>query len=259
MTGRENCRGKHPSRRGKTMSTKQYRAILFDFDDTLVSYDAGQRYGLEKAFSAFGIPPKEEFFRIYREENEKLWRLAEKGEISSEELRARRFELLLERGGIKAIAGVHKDLSSEALCEVYLENFSKSVEFEPGAEEVLREIAQRDGLRRGLITNGFTDTQRERLSRAGLAHYFHGIFISDEIGVKKPDPKIFQAALEGLGGPPPEEVLIVGDNLLSDIIGGKRAGITTCWYNPAGSLEAGAEHIFVDFEIGHLREIMHIL
>jgi YjjG family noncanonical pyrimidine nucleotidase len=241
------------------MRKKQYSAILFDFDDTLVSYAAGQRYGLQKAFSTFGIPLKEKFFQIYREENEKLWRLAEKGEISSEELRVKRFELLLERGGIREIEGVKPDLSPTGLCEAYLKNFSKHVEFEPGAEETLRDISGREELKRGLVTNGFTDTQRERLSRAGLADYFHGVFISDEIGVKKPDPEIFRAALEGLGDPAPEEVLIVGDNLISDIMGGKQSGLSTCWYNPSGAEEADEYRKYIDLEIRHLLEILNIL
>lgn len=241
------------------MKKKNYRAVLFDFDDTLVSYAACQRYGLEKAFSAFSIPPKEEYFHIYREENERLWRLAEKGEISSEELRVKRFELLLERGGVREIPGVSELLSPEGLCQVYLENFSKHLEFEAGAEELLKEIAQRDNLTRGLITNGFKDTQRERLSRAGLEYYFHGVFISDEIGMKKPAPEIFRAAQEGLGNPDSGEVLMVGDNLISDMMGGKQSGLTTCWYNPSGKDGADEYHDFIDFEIRHLKEILTIL
>ena len=84
----------------RTMEREKMQVLLFDFDDTLISYDASEAHGLQKALEEYNIPAEERLFDIYREENRKLWRLIESGEITSDELRVRRFEKLIEIGGI---------------------------------------------------------------------------------------------------------------------------------------------------------------
>ncbi len=80
--------------------------------------------------------------------------------------------------------------------------------------------------------------QRPRFRRAGFARIFPVIVISGEEGVAKPAPEIFDVALERMGGPLRQEVLLVGDSLSSDVRGGVDYGLDTCWYNPDG-LERG--------------------
>jgi FMN phosphatase YigB (HAD superfamily) len=81
--------------------------------------------------------------------------------------------------------------------------------------------------------------------------------ISEEIGIAKPDPAIFDHAFERIGRPAKDRVLVVGDNLGSDILGGANYGIDTCWFNPAG--ESNGHEVEPDHEIRALREILEIL
>jgi len=74
--------------------------------------------------------------------------------------------------------------------------------------------------------------QRIRLARTGFAEHFEVLVISEEVGVAKPDKAIFDHALDAMGNPNPARVLMVGDTLASDILGGLNAGMQTCWYNP---------------------------
>ncbi len=83
----------------------------------------------------------------------------------------------------------------------------------------------------GIITNGFTSLQQIRLERTGLREHFDLLIISEEVGVAKPDARIFDYALEKAGNPDRSRVLMVGDTAASDILGGMNAGLSTCWLN----------------------------
>lgn len=84
-----------------------------------------------------------------------------------------------------------------------------------------------------LITNGASDTQREKLQTLNIEHWFEAIIISGEIGVAKPDTPIFTQALDQLGVAP-KAAWHVGDNLKTDVSGAKAAGICAVWLNRRG-------------------------
>lgn len=92
---------------------------------------------------------------------------------------------------------------------------------------------RRAGIRLALITNGASDTQREKLRVLGLEHWFETIVMSGEVRVAKPDPSIFDLALDRLSVAP-EDVWHVGDSLTTDVAGAKAAGLTAVWLNRSG-------------------------
>ena len=99
-----------------------------------------------------------------------------------------------------------------------------------GARDVLENLNAT--VRLGLVTNGLSDVQRTRIARLDLERYFDTIVISAEVGVAKPSPAFFDIAFAGLGSPPRDSVLMVGDSLSSDMRGAANYGIAGCWYNP---------------------------
>lgn len=126
----------------------------------------------------------------------------------------------------------------------------------PGAESVLH--ALRDaGVRIGLLTNGAASLQREKIETSGLGMYFDAAVVSGEIGTGKPEPAIFRHLLDRLGVAP-GEALMVGNSLARDIVGGKRAGLRTCWLalegedEPVGLVEP-------DFTIRSLGELPRLV
>lgn len=119
--------------------------------------------------------------------------------------------------------------AAEELARMYWERFCSICHFEPGAPGLLDALAGRYKL--GLITNGYADSQRWRLSACGIAGRFQAVVISDEVGLRKPDPRIFAIALRTLGVRP-EEALYVGDSLSDDYAGARNAGVPFCYYNP---------------------------
>jgi putative hydrolase of the HAD superfamily len=84
------------------------------------------------------------------------------------------------------------------------------------------------GVTWGIVTNG-PQTQNDKALRLGILNGASCFIVSDVIGVAKPEPEIFNIALQEIGSPDPQNVLFVGDNPLADIAGAKSVGMTTAW------------------------------
>ena len=104
-----------------------------------------------------------------------------------------------------------------------------------------------------LITNGASDSQRDKLAALGIGHWFETIVISGEVGLAKPDPRIFEVALEALAVER-DAVWHVGDNLASDVTGAKATGLTAVWLNGSGVART-ADDPEPDIEIRSLSEV----
>jgi len=144
--------------------------------------------------------------------------------------------------------------AARELADTYWELFCNSCHFEPGARETLGYVSGK--YRLGLVTNGYGEAQRKRLKACGIDGYFDALVISDEVGVWKPDPRIFSLALGELSVPK-ERVLFVGDSIGDDYYGAVRAGIDFCFYNRDGA-ETGGD-IRPKHEIRDLRELRDLL
>lgn len=106
--------------------------------------------------------------------------------------------------------------------------------------------------RLGLLTNGAAVIQRGKMERTGIPGYFAEIIVSGEAGCRKPDGRIFRLMLERLGATP-EETLMAGNSLDSDIAGARDAGIKTAWVNRSG--EPPDPEITPDMEVRSLAEL----
>jgi putative hydrolase of the HAD superfamily len=239
-------------------------AILFDFDDTLVveepsAVEAFLAAG-ELAREKYGIDPAALHKSVRRCARE-IWQAAPTHEycrtigISSWEGLWARF--LGDHPSLEALrvwAPVYRltawtaalsehDVDDIALAEQLADAFPNERRrrhvLVPGAEELLE--ALRNKFKLGLITNGAADLQREKIEGSGLAGYFDSITISGEVGVGKPDPKIFEAALASLDADPGETVMI-GNSLKRDIAAAQAVGLKAIWINHAGTDPADDTH-----------------
>ena len=229
----------------ETHGMAPYTWLLFDADGTLFDYDRAEHLALERTLAHFGFAMAPGTLPAYRRVNGQMWAAFEQGTISSVELRVRRFELLFAETGLP--------IAPAAFSDLYLQNLSQVSELLPGAQEVVQALYGRYKL--AVVTNGLRDVQRPRLQRSTIGKYFAQLIISEEVGAAKPDPAYFEAAFQRIGNPPKAEVLLIGDNWSSDIEGGTRYGLDTCWFNPNGQPRRGP----VQYEIARLEELLEFL
>jgi len=225
----------------------KYQWLLFDADGTLFDYDKAEASALQRTFSTFNLAFNPEFARVYREINAKIWQAFERGEITQVEIRTQRFERLAQALGM--------NFNPIEFSQTYLRFLGEGAFLIKGAEELLAALEGTAALM--LITNGLKDVQRSRLAHSTIQHYFSDVVISEEVGSAKPDEGIFDVAFDKMGNPLKNEVLIIGDSLTSDMRGGNRFGIDTCWYNPEG--RECDQDVSITYEIKSLSEVIGII
>ncbi len=228
----------------------QYTWLLFDADGTLFDYDAAEYQALRLTFAEFEIRFDPQTHKIYREVNTQMWLDFEQGTTTAARIKTERFTRLFDKLRSDGLAVANMD--SLEFSNRYLGNLGACTDLMPGAESVLQKL--QSGFRLALITNGLTVVQRARLSHSGLGSFFEAVVISDEEGVSKPDPAIFQIAFDRMGDPDKKEVLMIGDSLTSDIRGANAFGIDACWYNPEGKRPIPGVHF--EYEIRSLTELL---
>jgi putative hydrolase of the HAD superfamily len=204
-------------------------AVLFDLDDTLFDHWACTRaalVSLREQFAALArVPPEtleEEHARLLEELHQEV--LA--GRLTVDEARIERFGRLLANAGDSA----WRDAAAAAAAAyrgAYLEHWRPL----DGALELLQ--ALRGRVVTGVVTNNVASEQRLKIAACGFEPLLDAVVISEEVGVTKPDPRIFRIALEALGRPAAETVM-VGDAWQNDIEGARNAGIRPVWFNRFG-------------------------
>ncbi|WP_345866395.1 pyrimidine 5'-nucleotidase [Shewanella algae] len=224
-------------------NSQAYQWVLFDADETLFQFDAPR--GLKLMFSRQGVDFSNADYAEYQQTNAPLWVAYQDGKISASELQLTRFSHWAKRLGRTPF-----ELNS-----AFMTAMADICEPLPGAAELLDSLKGRARL--GIITNGFTELQQVRLQKTGFAEHFDLLVISEEVGLAKPDPGIFEHALAKMQQPERKRVLMVGDNPHSDILGGLQAGLDTCWLNVKG--EAAPEGIKPHIEVRSLSELQRQL
>ncbi|MFP4662264.1 MAG: YjjG family noncanonical pyrimidine nucleotidase [Halanaerobiales bacterium] len=202
---------------------KNYKILLFDADGTLFDFDRAEGYALEKCIVYFEREFQQELhLKNYREINNKIWLDFERGIITAEELKIERFRQFINK--------IEEDIKAEVFAERYLDFLGEAAFLIEGVEELLSGLSK--NYRMLILTNGLAKVQRKRLALSPIKDYFEDIVISEELGIAKPDPDIFQYSLDKMKCNKKDEVLMIGDSISSDIRGGVEYGIDTCWYNP---------------------------
>lgn len=232
-----------------------YKLILYDLDGTLLDYETAEQTSLWQTCREFGIDFSEAaVLREYKKINGEIWRDFERGKITSVKLRTERFRRLFNNS---EAGNFQPDLSIDLFSKSYLNNLSQSAVLIGEAEIVLSHFQGK--IIQAIVSNGLADVQYPRIRNSILNKYFGDIFISEEIGYAKPDPGIFNHIFSSMEGISPDTALIVGDNLNSDIKGGKDFGIDTCWFNPNNlPNETGIEPTYIIENLSELKKIIDL-
>ena len=230
----------------------KYQHIFFDLDNTLWDFDRSSILAFDKIYEIFnlinyGIPSAKDFHTTYFDHNNRLWDLYRKGEIDKDFLKIERFRLPLKDYGI-----VDEKLSID-LGESYTDYAARLVALVPNTMEVLNHLKEKN-YKIHLITNGFLEVQSIKMQASGLDKMIDSSFISEVVGFKKPDHRIFFHAMNEVGGNIENSVMI-GDDLSVDIIPAKEIGMKHIYFNR----KKISHNEKLDYEIYDLIEICDII
>ena len=200
------------------------KIVFLDLDDTLFDFHRAEDQALRLTLTELGINVTDEIVALYSRINESCWKKLEKGEMTRVQVLGGRFAMLFEALGVLG--------DPEKTWKLYERNISEQSFMLDGAIELLDELSEKYDLYGA--SNGTASVQDRRIEKSGIARYFKDIFISQRVGFDKPDVRFFEVAFEKAGVTDMKDCVMIGDNLTSDIKGGKNAGITTLWYNPKG-------------------------
>lgn len=198
--------------------------IFFDLDHTLWDFDKNSMLAFKRVFKKFKITIEfDAFLKIYEPINVEYWKKYREDKVSKENLRRGRlidsfnfFDLIYTTEKIDEIA------------DAYIQELPFDNHLFEGAVEILDYLILKYKLH--IITNGFEEVQHKKLKNSGIYHYFSTVTTSEEVGLKKPNPKVFLTALNKANSLPAQSVMI-GDSLEADILGANNIGMQTIFYN----------------------------
>ncbi len=211
----------------------RYHTVLLDADNTLFDFNATEEVALRNVLLGRGYTPDEDTVAIYSQINSSLWEAFSRGEVEQDFLLEERFRRFMSvMGGDHDPAQFNLD---------YQRQLGANPILIPGAVEFCRNL-QGMGCTLAIVTNGATVAQKGRYYNSPIKELvpLSHLFISQEIGVGKPDPLFFDHVCRNMGILDRTDAVVVGDSLSSDIMGGNRAGIETIWFNPKNSPLTGA-------------------
>ena len=236
-----------------------YKLVLIDLDDTLFDYPKTEKTAFRNTFEELGFfveselsnDKKEEIYEKikdrYKDVNLQLWKDLEKGAVDKDRLKVVRFEKIIEEFDLK--------YNPYEMSELYLKKLGEGI-FPFEATEKLCEYLH-SKYKVGIVTNGIKEVQHSRIENSTIAKYIDKIIISDEVGVNKPDKRIFEYAMNYFEIMDKSEVIMIGDSLGADIKGGQNAGIDTCWVNLRNNVNDTG--IVPKYEVRKLEELFEIL
>lgn len=225
------------------------KVILWDVDGTLLDFGASEACAIRACFEQFGLGQcPDGMLERYSQINQRYWRALERGELSKPQVLRGRFEEFFAQEGIQ-----FDDV--DAFNHEYQVRLGDTVVFRDGSDALVRDLRGR--VRQYAVTNGTLTAQRRKLEKSGLDRLLDGAFISDQLGVEKPDRRFFDLVFAAIGTCAPGEAMIVGDSLTSDMQGGRNAGILCCWYDPCN--RPAPSGLTLDYHIQNLNQLRDLL
>ncbi|GAB3924308.1 YjjG family noncanonical pyrimidine nucleotidase [Mucilaginibacter myungsuensis] len=231
--------------------SSKYKHIFFDLDHTIWDFDKNAEETLHELFvlhrlNDIGLSSADTFIETYTANNHKLWRDYHLGNITKQALREARFkQTFLD-------LGVHPDVIPHGFEDAYVRLCPTKTNLFPHAHETLEYLSGKYTLH--LISNGFKESQDVKICNSDIGKYFTHVIISELVGVNKPDPGIFQHAIN-LAGTTKAESLMIGDSLEADVLGALDFGMDAIFFNPYNAEKPDS----VPMQITGLKELTILL
>ena len=225
------------------MSNKAITDVFFDLDHTLWDFDKNSALAFEKIFKINVLDvDSQQFLRHYEPINLAYWKLYREEKIDKESLRFGRLNDAFLAINVKLDREVIYKLSEDYI--THLTTFNHLFE---NTIEILDYLRLKYNLH--IITNGFKEVQHRKLSQSNIDHYFKTVTNSEMVGVKKPNPQIFNYAID-LAKTNVNQSIMIGDNYEADILGAHNVGMDTIFFN--------MKNQNVDSDIKQIDNLIHL-
>ncbi len=206
------------------MKIKNIKHIFFDLDHTLWDFDKNSALTFDKIFKLNKVEVDiVNFLKVYEPVNLNYWRLYRNSEIDQDQLRYGRL-----RDTFNALEFEVADKLIHVLSEDYIAHLTTFDHLFDNTIEVLDYLQPNYQLH--IITNGFSEAQKRKLQVSNIAHYFKTVTNAEMAGVKKPNPIIFNHALQ-LANAKSEESIMIGDSYEADVLGALQVGYDAIFFN----------------------------
>lgn len=225
------------------------KVVLWDIDGTILDFDKAEYNAIKALFIKHQLGDcTDDMIKNYSNINKKYWEALERKEMTKPEILVGRFREFFSCYGID-------ESKAEAFNADYQIALGDTIAFYPNAIETINALKGR--VLQFAVTNGTKIAQTKKLNNSGLINLLDGVFISEDLGVEKPSKEFFEKVFDCIGHRDKSEVIIVGDSLTSDILGGNNAEILTCHFNP---FDKPVNHpVHIDYSIKDLSEILTIV
>ena len=216
--------------------------FLFDLDQTLLDFHATEFKALGIVLKSNGLSFSEDIYQAFKAYNKSLWLELEKGTITRPDLFAKRFQYIFS-----LCEGESENLDPLKINSDFIQTMSVNGVLMDGALEFVRKVKENiPNARIYIVSNGATINAKGRIASTGLDKYIDYVFISEDMGVTKPDSAFFDICFEKIAEPK-SSCIMIGDSLSSDMLGAKNASIDSVWFMPSGNIENAMIEYNIDY------------
>ncbi len=212
----------------------KYKTLIFDLDDTLIDNNESIKYAFTIIINELGLEYNNELFLKWQKFDTAYWHTWESGNMIIPDyiktlkdkityLRANRFILFFKELELDFNFAV-------SLNELYCNMLGVNIKEIENASKLLQDLYNHYEII--IATNGPKKVAINKLEKAKLKSYISGLICPEEVGFSKPMPEFFDALYNNNQNKDKNKMLLIGDNLTTDILGGMNSGINTCWFNP---------------------------
>ena len=213
---------------------KKYETLIFDLDDTLIDNYISAKFAFEQTLKLLSIPYNDEIFERWLTFEKQYWSAFEKNELSFldnittikdkiEFVRAKRFVLFFKPFNLSLE-------DSFKINEYYCELLGYNIIQIEGAADTLKDLSKNHEI--VVATNGPKNAATNKVKKAKLDSYISEIVSSEETGSSKPNKEFYDYLYKKIQNKNKETMIMIGDSLSTDVLGGMNNGIDSCWFNP---------------------------
>ena len=224
--------------------------IFFDLDGTLIDHKQSEYLGIKafhEKYKQYFVCEEEAFHMLWCQVSDKHFNRYLNGEITFQQQRIERIKEIFYTSGV-----VVSDEMAEEYFKFYLKMYEKNWRAFDDVEPCLLELSS---YRLGIISNGDFEQQSLKLERLGIKGYFECIITAGDIGIAKPDIRLFEIACNKINQVP-QECFYIGDDLKTDILPCKKIGMTGIWINRKNE-QLGFDNIIVINSLKDLKDLLH--